>query len=64
MVERLQKENNILKSENERLRQENSGLRNYINKTFEVVRNLFDFPIDTFKRLVNNFIEHFEKEIM
>lgn len=64
MVERLQKENNILKSENERLRQENSGLRNYINKTFEVVKNLFDFPIDTFKRLVNNFIEHFEKEIM
>lgn len=60
-IEKLQKENTILKHENERLRQENTKLKNYIDKTFEVVKHLFDFPGDTFKRLVNNFIKHFER---
>lgn len=60
-IEKLQKENTILKHENERLRQENTKLKNYIDKTFEVVKHLFDFPMDTFKRLVNNFIKHFER---
>ena len=60
-VEKLQKENVILQKENEKLRQENSKLRNYIDRTFEVVKHLFDFPIDTFKKLVNNFVKHFER---
>ena len=40
---------------------ENYRLKNYIEKTFEVVKNLFNFPIDRFKRLVNNFVQYFEK---
>lgn len=54
-IEELQKENTVLRHENEKLRQENNNLRNYIDKTFEVVKHLFNFPMDTFKRLVNNF---------
>ena len=60
-IEQLQRENTILKHENETLRQENSKLRNYINKTFEVAKHLFNFPIDSFKRLVDNFVKHFER---
>ena len=60
-VEKLQKENVILQKENEKLRQENNKLRNYIDRTFEVVKHLFDFPMDTFKKLVNNFVKHFER---
>ena len=46
---------------NEELKKENYRLKNYIEKTFEVVKNLFNFPIDRFKRLVNNFVQYFEK---
>lgn len=60
-IEHLQKENANLKHENEKLRQENNKLKDYINKTFEVVKHLFDFPMDTFKILVNNFSKQFEK---
>lgn len=60
-AERLQNENIYLKNEIEALKIENYKLKNYIEKTFEVVKNLFNFPIDRFKRLVNNFIEYFEK---
>lgn len=60
-VEELQKENTNLKYENENLKQENCRLRNYIEKTFEVVKNLFSFPLDRFKRLVDNYARHFEK---
>ena len=60
-LEELQQENNNLKYENEELKKENYRLKNYIEKTFEVVKNLFNFPIDRFKRLVNNFVQYFEK---
>ena len=60
-VEGLQRENINLKQENENLKRENYKLKNYIEKTFQVVKNLFSFPIDRFKRLVDNFIQHFEK---
>lgn len=43
------------------LKQENSKLKNYIKRTFEVVKHLFDFPLDSFKRLVNNFVKQFER---
>lgn len=59
-VEELQQENTNLKIENEELRNENYKLKNYIDKTFEVVKHLFNFPIDRFKRLVDNFVTHFE----
>lgn len=59
--EKLQKENTNLKYENEELKIENFKLRNYIEKTFEVVKHLFNFPLDSFKRLVDNFVKYFEK---
>ena len=33
------------------------SLKKYINKTFECVSILFDFPIDRLKRIVNNFVK-------
>lgn len=60
-LEELQQENTNLKYENEELKKENYRLKNYIEKTFEVVKNLFSFPIDRFKRIVNNFVKYFEK---
>ena len=55
--EQLKNENINLKIENENLKRENHKLRNYISRTFEVVKYLFDFPLDSFKRIVNNFIK-------
>lgn len=60
-LEKLEKENTNLKYENSKLKRENNRLKNYINKTFEVVKHLFNFPLDTFKHLVDNFVKHFEK---
>ena len=59
--EQLQKENMNLRHENQKLQQENTKLKNYIEKTFEAVKHLFSFPIDVFKRLVDNFIKSMEK---
>lgn len=56
-VTELQEENNDLRCENQELKRENYKLSNYIEKTFEVVKLLFDFPIDRLKRLVDNFIK-------
>ena len=55
--EQLKNENIKLKLENENLKRENHKLKNYISRTFEVVKYLFDFPLDSFKRIVNNFIK-------
>ena len=60
-VEKLQKENDNLKIANEELKKENHNLKNYIDKTFQVVKNLFSFPIDRFKRIVDNFVKNFER---
>ena len=60
-LQELQKENTDLKYENQELKRENHKLRNYIEKTFEVVKHLFDFPIDRLKRIVNNFVKDMEK---
>ena len=54
-LQELQKENTNLRYENQELKNENYNLRNYISKTFEVIKHLFDFPIDRFKKLVDNF---------
>lgn len=50
-----------LQIENEKLKIENHKLRNYIARTFEVVKHLFNFPIDSFNRIVNKFIKDIEK---
>lgn len=60
-VETLQKENIELRQENYKLQQENYKLKNYIDKTFQAVKSLFSFPIDTFKKLVDNLVKHLEK---
>lgn len=60
-VEELQRRNAHLKYENEELKKENHKLKNYIEKTFQVVKNLFSFPLDRFKRIVDNFVQYFEK---
>ncbi len=57
-VTTLQTENTILRQENINLKQENSKLKSYIQHTFEVVKTLFDFPIDKLKRVVDNFIKN------
>lgn len=60
-IEEIQKENCSLKQENKQLENENNRLRDYIDKTFEVAKHLFNFPISTFKRLVDNFVKNLEK---
>jgi len=60
-VQALQKENIDLKYENQELKRENHKLRNYIEKTSEVVKHLFDFPIDSLKRIIGNFMKNMEK---
>lgn len=52
------KEKNIkLQQENKKLKQENNKLKEYINKIFEVVNLLFDFPIGSFKKMIEKFKE-------
>lgn len=55
-VTELQEENNDLRCENQELKRENYKLSNYIEKTFEVVKLLFDFPVNRLKSIVDNFI--------
>lgn len=52
----LQEKNNDLRKENQELIKENYKLLNYIEKTFEVVKLLFDFPVNRLKSIVDNFI--------
>ncbi len=59
-MQELKQENIKLRNENTKLKQENSFLKNYIQKTFEAVKHLFNFPIDIFKRLVDNFVKSFD----
>lgn len=58
----LENENNVITQENERLEKENNYLRNFIDKTFEYVSILFDFPKDRLKRLVKDFVDRIRGE--
>ena len=60
-VSKLKYENCRLKDENRNLKDKNQNLTNYIEKTFEVVKYLFNFPIERFKRLVDNFVKNVNK---
>ena len=53
----LENENNVIVQENERLERENDYLHNFLDKTFEYVSILFNFPKDRLKRLVKDFVE-------
>lgn len=61
-AEQVQIENYTLKQENIHLKNEVIKLKNYIDKTFEYVSLLFDFSKDRLRRLVNSFINEFNKE--
>jgi hypothetical protein len=51
-----------LKEENSFLKEKIKNLKNYIEKTFEVVKHLFHFPINSFKNIVENLIKHENKD--
>ena len=51
-----------LKKENSFLKEKIKNLKNYIEKTFEVVKHLFHFPINSFKNIVENLIKHENKD--
>lgn len=56
-VEKVQEENRELKQENIKLEKEVATLKDFINKTFECVHTLFDFPLERLKNIVKNFWE-------
>lgn len=56
-VENIEKEYKELENEYENVKKSNNWLKYYLNKTFECVSVLFDFPIDNLKRIVKNFVE-------
>lgn len=58
----LENENNAIVQENERLERENNYLKNFLDKTFEYVSILFDFPKDRLKRLVKDFVDKIKGE--
>lgn len=60
--ETLQNENKEIIQENRKLENENSYLKNFIDKTFEYVSILFDFPKERLKRLVKNFVDMMKGE--
>lgn len=61
-TEQAQEENIELMRETERLEKENSYLKDFIDKTYEYVSLLFDFPINRLKRLVKDFIDKMKGE--
>lgn len=60
-AEQLQEENRELKRENSKLEKEVETLKDFINKIFECVHILFDFPIERLKSIVKNFWENIRK---
>ena len=58
----LENENNVIVQENERLERENDYLHNFLDKTFEYVSILFNFPKDRLKRLVKDFVNKMKGE--
>ena len=58
----LENENNVIVQENERLERENNYLQDFLDKTFEYVSILFNFPKDRLKRLVKNFVDKMKGE--
>ena len=58
----LENKNNVIVQENERLERENNYLQDFLDKTFEYVSILFNFPKDRLKRLVKNFVDKMKGE--
>lgn len=55
--EKLEQQNQELKEENDYLERENNRLNNFLEKTYEYVSILFNFPKDRLKRLVKDFVD-------
>ncbi len=55
--ENEKQKNNSLEYENRNLKKSINYLRNYINRAFECVNVLFDFPIQRLKRIIDNFVK-------
>lgn len=60
--ETLQNENKEIIQENRKLESENRYLKNFVDKTFEYVSILFNFPKERLKRLVKNFVDKMKGE--
>ena len=60
--EKLQQENEELKEEITYLEEENNRLNNFLEKTYEYVSILFNFPKDRLKRLVKDFVNKMKGE--
>ena len=60
--EKLQQENEELKEEITYLEEENNRLNNFLEKTYEYVSILFNFPKDRLKRLVKDFVNKIKGE--
>ena len=60
--ENLQQENQELKEEKSYLENENNRLTDFLEKTYEYVSILFNFPKDRLKRLVKNFVDKMKGE--
>ena len=53
----LENENENLIQEVEQLENENNRLNNFLEKTYEYISILVNFPIDRVKRLVKDFVD-------
>ena len=60
--EKLEQQNQELKEENDYLEKENNRLNNFLERTYEYVSILFNFPKDRLKRLVKNFVDKMKGE--
>lgn len=54
--EKMQKNTRKLEEENKNLKKAIKSLGNYIEKSFECISTLFDWPIERLKRIVNHFV--------
>lgn len=56
--EQLKNENIRLKEEKNKLEKETKDLKDFIEKTFECIHLLFNFPIENLKRIVKDFYKN------
>jgi hypothetical protein len=61
-IEKLKQDYNELAEDYSKIKNNNSWLKHCLNKTFEYVSILFDFPINRLKNLVNDYILKENKE--
>ena len=58
----LEEESELIKEENQELENENNYLNEFLEKTFEYLSIMFDFPKDRLKRLVKKFVDKMKGE--